>query len=444
MHEIKEAVVDAILRDYIHRNRRWIEQTLSMSLAATLQLELPYTLSKWATRYFLPEGLDTNAAGSSDEDILNQITHVLLPPDALPVIKIDRTPKPVANGRSFGCYWSSEWRDGALALCIKGIEHPIVVVTVAYKLDNRRLQNEVVIVRRDSVQALITQVEANRVALHGPRIHHYPDEPVSLQPADWDDVIMDDKASKLLRDDFLSFFERREWFHAKKLPFRRGYLLHGPPGNGKTSAVRAMLSHPGVTGYSIDLMARFIDDGDLRKFFKEAAANAPALILFEDIDRFFARKPEEDGSQVSMQQLLNCLDGVDTLDGVIVVATANNPEALDTAILRRPGRFDRVVEFGNPSEKLRARYFHSLCSNLTADDLDLCALASKGLSFAQLREAFILAAQTAFEARREVLADDIVSAFTLLQTATDRADRRRTQKPGFEADSRKLPASTPE
>jgi SpoVK/Ycf46/Vps4 family AAA+-type ATPase len=195
-----------------------------------------------------------------------------------------------------------------------------------------------------------------------------------------------------------------------------------------------MLSYPGITGYSMDLMARHMDDSDLRRFFKEAAANAPALILFEDIDRFFSRRPEEEASSVSLQQFLNCLDGVDTLDGVIVVATANNPEVLDTAILRRPGRFDRVIEFGNPSEKLRAKYLQSFCPELTGEDLDICAVASEGLSFAQLRESYILAAQTAYEANRNVIPDDISSAIALLQVGMNRADRKRTQKSGFEAD----------
>src|SRR5439155_24452893 len=60
---------------------------------------------------------------------------------------------------------------------------------------------------------------------------------------------------------------------------------------------------------------------------------------------------------VSFQSLLNCLDGVGTQDGVIVVATANDPNCLDPAILKRPGRFDRVVHFRNPDAELRRQYF---------------------------------------------------------------------------------------
>jgi SpoVK/Ycf46/Vps4 family AAA+-type ATPase len=91
-------------------------------------------------------------------------------------------------------------------------------------------------------------------------------------------------------------------------------------------------------------MTMEMDDNLLQKFFREAADDAPALVILEDIDRLFFGTREEKPN-VSLQQLLNCLDGVGTQEGMVVVATANHPEVLDTAILRRPGRFDRVIEF---------------------------------------------------------------------------------------------------
>jgi hypothetical protein len=434
MYEIKDAVVDSILREQMKRNQGWIEQSLCTTLSETLQLEVPYSLSSWAARHFLPDALATGTVDAG-EGLHRHIVQVLLPPGEVPSIKIERMPKPVADGMNFDCYWNSEWLDGPIAVSFEQFEYPVIVLNVAYKVENGRNQKEVAVVRRDSVEGLFALLEKNRTALHGPRLIHFGDSPLNLAPTTWADVIMDQTASRLLRDDFLSFFDRREWFRSKRLPFRRGYLLHGPPGNGKTSAIRAMLSYPGVTGYAIDLMAKYIDDQDLRTFFKKAAANPPAIVLFEDIDRFFSRRPEEEGSQVSMQQLLNSLDGIDMMDGVIVVAMANNPESLDTAILRRPGRFDRVIEFGNPSEDLRARYLRGFCPDFTEEDLDICAAASDGLSFAQLRESYILASQTAYEAGREVIHDDISSAIALLKASTNRADRKRTQKSGFEADS---------
>ncbi len=434
MHELRYMAVDTILRDQIERNRTWIEQTLSAPISETIQLDLPFNPSRWAARHILHQTLNEDATESFDPEYYRPIKDVLLPPEGVPYIKLERKPKTGGSGEAFDYSWSTDWRECHLALCFDELQHPVVVLNTAYSIHGERRQKEVTLVRRDSVQGLLSILAAHKIAMSGPKIVIYRDGPVDLTTAEWDDVMMDERATKLLRDDFLSFFKRRDWFREKKLPFRRGYLLHGPPGNGKTSALRAMLSYPGITGHSIDLMARHMEDSDLRQFFKYAAADAPALILFEDIDRFFSRKPEEEASSVSLQQFLNCLDGVDTLDGVIVVATANNPEALDTAILRRPGRFDRVIEFGNPSEKLRAKYLHNFCPELAGEDLDICALASEGLSFAQLRESYILAAQTAYEANRNVTPDDISSAIALLQVSMNRADRKRTQKSGFEAE----------
>ena len=72
--------------------------------------------------------------------------------------------------------------------------------------------------------------------------------------------MLDQSALSLLKNDFESFFERESWFREKQLPFRRGYLLHGPPGNGKTTAVRAMMSSRGLSVYTIRLFDRRRDD----------------------------------------------------------------------------------------------------------------------------------------------------------------------------------------
>jgi ATP-dependent 26S proteasome regulatory subunit len=114
--------------------------------------------------------------------------------------------------------------------------------------------------------------------------------------------------------------------------------------------------------------------------------------------------------------LLNCLDGVGTQDGVIVVATANDPTCLDPAILKRPGRFERVVQFRNPDSDLRRQYYRRLSSILTGDEFEIAIERTEGFSFAQLRETYILGAQSAFEHGREIGVADVIEAIEL-QTA---------------------------
>lgn len=98
---------------------------------------------------------------------------------------------------------------------------------------------------------------------------------------------------------------------------------------------------------------------------------------------------------------MNCLDGVGTQDGLIVVATANDPSTLDATILKRPVRFDRVISFRPPDSDLRAEYLRRLTREAFSDEaLKTVAAISDGLSFAQLRESYILAGQLAIDSGR--------------------------------------------
>jgi chaperone BCS1 len=218
----------------------------------------------------------------------------------------------------------------------------------------------------------------------------------------------------LLKDDFESFFEREAWFRKMRLPFRRGYLLHGPPGNGKSTAIRAMMTSRGLTAYTIRFFDEHVDDSCLDSLFARAAKEAPAIVLLEDIDRSFPRTGPSK-TKISLQQLLNCLDGVASGEGIITIATANEPTALDPAILRRPGRFDRVVAFADPTPELRHQYFVRMHPAFACVNLDEAVEQSAGFSFAQLREAFIMAAQTDFSEDGVIDLDDLLNSIWSLR-----------------------------
>jgi ATP-dependent 26S proteasome regulatory subunit len=82
---------------------------------------------------------------------------------------------------------------------------------------------------------------------------------------------------------------------------------------------------------------------------------------------------------------------------VIVVATANDPTCLDPAILKRPGRFDRVVQFRNPDAGLRREYYRRFTPTLDGEQFETAVEKTEGFSFAQLRETYILGAQSAVD-----------------------------------------------
>jgi SpoVK/Ycf46/Vps4 family AAA+-type ATPase len=178
-----------------------------------------------------------------------------------------------------------------------------------------------------------------------------------------------------------------------------------------------MMSSRGLSAYTMRLFDRRRDDDDLDALFEKALRHRPALVLLEDLDRAFP-KTGETRSNISLQQLLNSLDGVATGEGLIVVATANEPTILDPAILRRPGRFDRVVHFPNPASDLRREYFSRIDPNLSSGTLKELSTKSGGLSFAQLREAYIMAGQRAFERMGQIGREDLLSAIASLREST--------------------------
>ena len=165
--------------------------------------------------------------------------------------------------------------------------------------------------------------------------------------------------------------------------------------------------------------ADLVDSRTATQLFDDANETAPSLVILEDLDRLYGKNADRanNRTKISLQHLLNCLDGLGSQDGVIVVATANDPTALDPAILRRPGRFDRLVPFGPPSSELRAEYLRRLSrASFNEATLRTAAGETDGFSFAQLREAYILAGQLAFERGDEQIGRaDIINAIRLVR-----------------------------
>ena len=181
-----------------------------------------------------------------------------------------------------------------------------------------------------------------------------------------------------VRQDILSFQEKRQTYKSKGIPFRRGYLFYGPPGTGKTSSVSVLANDLGMDIHTIKLN-NISGDSLIR-----ALSRDNKLIVFEDIDSVLAtatrQKSEEQKSDdtegfslLDLSDLLNAIDGTLTGDNLIFIFTTNHPEKLDPALMR-PGRIDRKVLFGylNQSEfeKMTNVYFGKGCDGcLVRDDL---------------------------------------------------------------------------
>jgi hypothetical protein len=192
------------------------------------------------------------------------------------------------------------------------------------------------------------------------------------------------------RDDIVSnLFNEIETFWGKKDVFkkygflhRRGMLLHGLPGGGKTVIVKQIMTRliesGGICFYcdsSPSLITRGLD------FFRAIEPERPVVIVFEDVDAIIRSYGESD--------LLSFLDGEDTHENLLVLATTNYPERLDPRIICRPRRFDRVIEIGLPDMDVRRQYF---IYKLGLDDnaeLERWVKATEKFTFAGLTELVI-------------------------------------------------------
>jgi len=162
-----------------------------------------------------------------------------------------------------------------------------------------------------------------------------------------DSVVLDEGVAKLLHDDIHEFFSRREWYAQMGIPWRRGYLLHGPPGTGKTSVAFALAGELHLKLCTLSLTNPKLTDNVMADLLQRTPPRS--LILIEDIDAFFNARDKQDARvQISFSGLLNAIDGVGAQEGRIVVLTTNHLERLDAALIR-PGRIDLEVELGNAS-----------------------------------------------------------------------------------------------
>lgn len=216
-------------------------------------------------------------------------------------------------------------------------------------------------------------------------------EPVQVPPLGlvWvpiearDDLLIrfDDSVSTNVVDEIETFWGEEEAFRRYSLPFKRGILLHGPPGSGKSSTVR-LIANAVVKrgGYVISWSRPAVLIAAMRQL-RQAHKGVPVVVLMEDLDSILERYDES--------ATLNLLDGAESVDKVVFIATTNYPERLAERIRNRPSRFDRRVLVPHPSRAARRQYLDTLVREGDDFDLDRYVSDSDGMSLAHLKELFV-------------------------------------------------------
>ncbi|KIO20650.1 hypothetical protein M407DRAFT_81316 [Tulasnella calospora MUT 4182] len=173
-----------------------------------------------------------------------------------------------------------------------------------------------------------------------------------------DSLILPKGLKKMLLTDTKTFIRSQAWYKEAGIQHKRGYLLYGAPGTGKTSTIHALASELDLDIYNLSLATTGVDDNGLARLISSTPANS--MILIEDIDCAFPARekkkdleilsedlwgaPAEKKSKITLSGLLNVLDGVSSEEGRLLFATTNYVDCLDAALLR-PGRMDVKIHY---------------------------------------------------------------------------------------------------
>ncbi|ANB14283.1 bifunctional AAA family ATPase chaperone/translocase BCS1 [Sugiyamaella lignohabitans] len=168
---------------------------------------------------------------------------------------------------------------------------------------------------------------------------------------DLDSVILAEGVKERMLDDIKDFLNTSSWYYDRGIPYRRGYLLYGPPGSGKSSVIQALAGELDYNICILNLSEITLTDDRLNHLMNHIPERS--ILLLEDIDAAFNERKQSDDqgfmSGVTFSGLLNALDGVASADERLIFMTTNHPERLDPALIR-PGRVDYKECIDNATE----------------------------------------------------------------------------------------------
>jgi transitional endoplasmic reticulum ATPase len=208
---------------------------------------------------------------------------------------------------------------------------------------------------------------------------------VEVPDVTWESVGGLEDTKERLRETIQWPLDYPDVFEAMDLRAAKGVLMYGPPGTGKTLMAKAVANEAQSNFISIkgpELLNKYVGESEkgVREVFEKARSNAPTVVFFDEIDSIAGERGQRQGDsgvgERVVSQLLTELDGLEELEDVVVIATTNRPDLIDSALLR-PGRLDRHVHVPVPDEDGRRAIFavHTETKPL-ADDVELDALAA--------------------------------------------------------------------
>jgi transitional endoplasmic reticulum ATPase len=242
---------------------------------------------------------------------------------------------------------------------------------------------------------------------------------IEIPTIHWNEIGGLEEAKQELREAVEWPIKSPEMF--KRLGIRppKGILLIGPPGCGKTLLARAVATESEANFISIkgpEVFSKWVGESEkaIREVFRKARMAAPAVIFFDEFDSLVPRRGMGFGdsgvSERVISQLLTELDGVITLEDVVIIAATNKPDIVDPAVLR-PGRFDRLIYVPEPDEKARLEIFKLYTKEMPiTKDIDLAELAKTTKNYSGADIDAVCREAAMFALRRDVKSKEVTVA----------------------------------
>jgi hypothetical protein len=257
-------------------------------------------------------------------------------------------------------------------------------------------------------------------------------EPISnFRKMSWENIFLPGEMLQDIRSEIDAFFGNAELYKKHSLDWRRGILLAGPPGNGKTAIARAI-----ATTAKVPVVYCSVGQSEPFELLDQAAAtiarNTPCIAIMEDADALGG----DEGPIRAM--LLNILDGLFTSNGVLTIATTNSPDKLDAAFTARPSRFDSYYIIPDPAtaerEKVLRARLGDAAKDVSKDEVQEIVAGSNGLSAACVQEIAVCAMLTSLVRKKPLSIEHLREALLKVKThvkASKTADKWARGSIGF-------------
>ena len=310
-----------------------------------------------------------------------------------PVQRLDHSPGVLQDVVQFGKYiykWKNE--DYVYYSIVGAVD--MHSQPMNYILGHSQKSTEALVLRISQFQH---EIRNDVLVFDGGRWEKSADLWRQVQHSHWEDVILDPKMKRAIIGVVDTFFNSQDKYKKLKVPWKRGIIYYGPPGNGKTISIKAMMHSlsdcpdPIPTLYVRSLTSYSGPERSIQTIFTKARQTAPCFLVFEDLDSII--------SDAVRSYFLNEVDGLKSNDGIFMVGSTNHLDRLDPGIAKRPSRFDRKYLFPNPDLAERMRYCEHWRAKL-ADNPEIdfppkltraIAANTHGFSFAYIQEAFVAA-----------------------------------------------------